>query len=52
MQTHTVTTTDIFPDLGELTEIQVGASVETVPLGYGQGYRTFQTAHHIHIIHT
>ncbi len=51
--THTVTTTDISPDLGELAETLGDGSVQTIiPLGYGWGCRTFQTAFHIHDIHT
>jgi len=49
--THTVTTTDVFADTGELAEMQCDVSVETMPLRYGSSYRTFQTASHIHVIH-
>jgi hypothetical protein len=36
LHTHTVsTTTDVFPDLGELAEILGDASVQTIPLRYG-----------------
>jgi hypothetical protein len=35
MHTHTVTTTDVSPDLGELAEILGDASVQTIPLRYG-----------------
>ncbi len=52
LPTHTITTTDISPDLGELAEIQVDVSVETTQLRYGWGCRTFQTASYIHVIHT
>jgi hypothetical protein len=49
--THTVTTTEVFPDFGEFTEILDDVSVEIIPLCYRWGCRTFQTASHIHIIH-
>ncbi len=52
LHTHTITATDISPDLGELTEIQGDVSVETIPLGYGWDSKTFQTVPHIHVIHT
>ena len=32
--THTVTTTEVSPDLGELTEMLDDVSVEMIPLGY------------------
>jgi hypothetical protein len=32
--THTVTTTDVSPDLGEFTEILDDVSVEMIPLCY------------------
>ena len=50
MHTHTVTTTDVSPDPGELPEILGDVSVQTIPLCYSWGCRTFQTASHIHII--
>ena len=50
MHIHSVTTTDISPDLGELAESIGDASVQTIPLRNGRGCRTFQTAHHIHVI--
>ncbi len=34
MHTHTVTTTDVSPDLGELAESLVYARVQTIPLSY------------------
>jgi hypothetical protein len=34
MHTHTVITTDVSPDLGELAEILGDASVQTIPLRY------------------
>ncbi len=46
---HIVTSTDTSPDLWELAEILPWASVQTMPL---QGCRTFQTAFHLHVIHT
>jgi len=48
---HTVTTTEVSPDLGELAEIIDDVSVEMIPLRYRWGYRTFQTASHIYAIH-
>jgi hypothetical protein len=32
--THTVTTTEVFPDLGEFTEILDYVNVEMIPLRY------------------
>jgi hypothetical protein len=49
--THTVTTTEVSPDLGELAEIIDDVSVEMIPLRYCWGCRTFQTASHIYVIH-
>ena len=50
--THTATTIDVSPDLGELAEILDDVrSVEMIPLPYGWDCRTFQTAYHIHVIH-
>jgi len=37
--------------LGELAEILDDVSVEMIPLRYGWGCRTFQTASHIYVIH-
>ena len=34
LHTHTVTTTDVSSDLGELAEILVDARVQTIPLSY------------------
>ncbi len=51
LDTHTVTTTDAFPDSEKLAEIQPDASVLTIPLRFDWGCRTIQTASHIHIIH-
>ncbi len=50
--THTVTTSDTSPDLWELAEILPDASVQTMPLRFGWGCRTYQTASHVHVIHT
>ena len=50
-QTHTVTTTEVSLDLGELAEILDDVSVEMIPLRYRGGCRTFQTASHIYVIH-
>ena len=52
MHIHSVTTTDVSPDLGELAESLGDVSVQTIPLWLckGWGCRTFQTAHHIHVI--
>jgi hypothetical protein len=49
--THTVSTTEVSPDLGEFTEILDDVSVKMIPLRYHRGCRTFQTASHIHVIH-
>ncbi len=46
LPTHTVTTKDASPDLGKLAEILPDASVQTMPLHFGWGFRTFQTASH------
>ncbi len=51
LHTYTVTTTDASPDLGKLAEILPDASVQTMPLYFGLGCRTFQTALHVHVIH-
>jgi hypothetical protein len=44
MHIHSVTTTDVSPDLGELAESLGDARVQTIPLRYGWGCITFQTA--------
>jgi hypothetical protein len=49
--THTVTTTEVSPDLGEFAEILDAVSVEKIQLRYHWGCRTFQTASHIYLIH-
>ena len=49
--THTVTTTEVSPDLGEFAEILDDVNVKTIPLPYRWGGRTFQTASHIYVIH-
>ncbi len=51
LHTHTITTTDASPDLGKMDEIQSDASVQTMPLCFDWGCRTFQTASHVHVIH-
>ncbi len=51
LHTHIVTTTAASPDLQELAEVQPHASVQTMPLCFGCGCRTFQTASHVHGIH-
>ncbi len=48
---HIFTTTDISLDLWELAEILPDASVQTMPLRFCWGCRTFQTAFHVHVIH-
>ena len=48
---HTVTTTEVSPDLGKFSEIICDVNVEMIPLHYHWGCRTFQTASHIHVIH-
>jgi hypothetical protein len=51
--THTVTTTEVSPDLGELAEILDNVSVEMIPLRrplrYRWGCRTFQIASYIYV---
>ena len=49
--THTITTTEVSPDLGEFAEILDDVSVKMIPLRYRWGGRTFQTASHIYVIH-
>ncbi len=51
LPTHINTTTDTSPDLWELAENLPDASVQTMPLSFGWGCRTFQTASHVHAIH-
>ena len=48
---HSVTTTEVSPDLGEFTEILDDVSVGMIPVRYRWGCRTFQTASHIYVIH-
>ena len=45
---HTVTTTEVSPDLGEFADILDDVSVEMISLQYGWGCRTFQTASQIY----
>jgi hypothetical protein len=42
MHIHSVTTTDVSIDLGELAESLGDVSVQTIPIRNGQGCRTFQ----------
>ncbi len=49
--TLTITTTDTSLDLWELAKILPDASVQTMPLRFGWGCRTFQTASHVHVIY-
>ena len=49
--THTVTTTEVSPDFGELAEILDDVSVEMIPLRYRWGCRTVQTASYIYVVH-
>ncbi len=39
------------PDLGKLAKILTDASVQTMPLRFDWGGRTFQTGTHVHVIH-
>jgi hypothetical protein len=48
---HTINTTDTFQDLWEFAEILPDASVQTIPLSFSWGCRTFQNASNIHVIH-
>ncbi len=48
---HIITTTDISPDWGKLAEILPDAGVQTIPIHFGWGCRTFQIASHVHGIH-
>ncbi len=48
---HIITTTDTSSELWELAKILPEASVQTMPLCFGWGCRTFQTASHVHVIH-
>jgi hypothetical protein len=49
--THTVTTTEVSPDLGEFAEILDDVSVKMIPIRNCWDCRTFQTASHIYVIH-
>ncbi len=51
LHTHTVTTTKVSPGLWELAEILPDASMQTMPLHFGWGCRTSQTASYVHVIH-
>ncbi len=48
---HSVTTTEVSPELGELAEILDDVNDKTIRIRYHWGCRTFQTASHIHVIH-
>ncbi len=52
LHNHTITTTDASPDLGRFAEILPNARVQTMPLCFGWGCRTFQTASPIYVIHS
>ncbi len=52
LHTHTIATTDVSPDLWGLAIIIPDASVQTMWLCFVWGCRTFQTASHVHVIHT
>jgi hypothetical protein len=50
MHTHTFAATNHSPDLGELmAEILGQGCVKMMPLRYGWGCKTFQTAPHLHL---
>ncbi len=49
--THTVTTTAVSPDIWKSSMKSYDVNVEMIPLRYRWGYRTFQTASHIHVIY-
>ncbi len=51
LPTYIDTTTDISPDLEKVAEILPDASVQTMPLSFGWGCRTFQNASHVLGIH-
>ncbi len=51
LHNDTITTTDTPPDLWELAEILPYANVQTMPLQYGRGCRTFQIASLISVMH-
>jgi len=44
LHTHTVTTTDVSSDVGELADNLGNVSVKSMPLHYGWDCKTFQTA--------
>ncbi len=52
LHTHTVSITDTSPDLWVLAQIPPDASLKTIPLQYGWGCRTFQTASNLYVIHS
>ncbi len=51
LHTHTATTTDASPDLEKLAEILPDESVQTMPLRFDWGFKTFQTASHVRDVH-
>ena len=51
MHTHTITITNADPDLGKLADVLGEVCVQLMPLCYGWGRITFQSATHIHVIH-
>ncbi len=48
LHTHTITTMDVPPDFWDLAVILPDAIVQTMPLCFGWGCRTFQTTSHVH----
>ncbi len=52
LPTHiNTTTTDLSSDLWELVESLPDASLQAMPLCFDWGFRTFQTASYVHVIH-
>ena len=52
LKIHIITNTYTSPDLGRWAELLTDASVQTMLLPFGRSCRTFQTASHIHVIHS
>jgi hypothetical protein len=50
MHIHSVTTTDVSPGLWKLVEMLGDVNVQSIPLCYSWGCRTFHTVSHIHVI--
>ncbi len=50
LNAHTVTTADASPDLESWPEVLPDASVQTMPLCFDWGCRTFQNASHVRVI--